>query len=249
MSILGDELFNRPSILEVGSTEPWVDSSGDSVVDVHGTAGIGTMKRGDGTTSSTFPTYSRDGLWDFDGGDYFDCGDNDTFSFSLSDKFSIGCFFIFPSLADAAFIAKGDLDTPNVGEYILRYENSQNAIEIVFIDEGDGGYNLVRSSANQIVAGKLHSLVMSFNGGGSISVANVGIFLDRVDISSTLVTSGTFNSIDNTTQNLVLGSYSDKTSYLLTGKLGYPFIKPYQMSQQQIRYWDTVTRRRMGIRL
>lgn len=235
--VLSSDLKPEENSFILPCNDAYDNGSGNRVTSSLGTV-ISEAILGDGSTSTSFPTLDRERLFSFDGGDHINCGDYDEFTLSTGSPFSMGAIVqvdaatgsISPIISKLIGIGLGG------GEFTFYRNKSDNSLRLLMLDHLTGGYRLLYST-NQIFAGRTKRIVITYDGSGTFDTNTVQFYVDGLAVSKLLATSGVFNTITNTSINLVVGSWSTPATYT-TGRIGLPFLMAKELSPLQVQMLD-----------
>jgi hypothetical protein len=210
----------------------------NQVTPVEGTV-ISTAIQGDGVTPGTFPIFLDDGWLQYGSNRFLDLGDDDDFSFSNSDPFSVGAYIYLDTTQPDTYspiISKVAGFGAAGGEYMLYYEHTDNSIRFIIIDNDDGGLRLFYK-VSALIPGKFYTVVATYSGSGTFDTTSVKIYVNGVDVGATLFSSGTFTALRNTTKPVYVGRRVE-TSFYFDGNIKYPFVVGEDLGLFDVFEWD-----------
>ena len=221
----------KDALLWLELDSQYTDGSGNRVIKNYGTypGAPATVKCGDGTTSSTFPTQlsGRHGV-SFDGGDYIDTGIVDPFE--RTDKFSI--FILFSFSGSSGYIAT-TYDIAQDGKGISQYLSSANNL----------GLRIQSSSSNLIGIGGTNFLIpnmyttLATTYSGSSIAAGVSNYINGTLLSGTTSNDNLTATIKNG-KSFLLGARHNgvNKATFMTGTMHFAAIFPYELTPAQVAY-------------
>ena len=181
-----------------------------------GAIGGDTIRWGNGTTSTTYPTLLDNNGASFDGGDYIHINQN--LSITNTESFTLGCLF-------------NTVDTTPV--FLMDCRNSTSGFGIILIGSklrgitNTGGAGKFVETPVTYSDGAWHSLVVTFYPGtGTI----VSVYID-----GELKVTGDIDIFTNATIQPYVAAENDLTN-IYTGKLKFPFFWRIALTPTQIRW-------------
>jgi len=209
LAIHNETLF---SDLKVENTLFWLpceqtydNGSGTRVTPALGTSGVSEVTLGDGSTSGTFPTLNTGRSFQFNASQYIRIPDNDAFSFSNSDPFSVGGT-IRPDLSaptTSVIIGKWSSLAIGGGEWLLYRNLGDQSLRALFLDNVTGSYLLLYAGLTMIT-GNHYTAGMTYDGSGTFSASSVQFYVNGEAVSK--LSAGTSPTLYNSSAPLVIGN-------------------------------------------
>lgn len=181
-------------------------SDGLYVAPALGKAGVREVLAGsDGITTAQFPSIVKPRGYSFDGGDQFNCGDNDLFSFTTgaSDKpFSL--FYLASQVAGATAFLIGKATASNNGEYILALSLVGSNVRVYFLQIDETAVAWIGRYGSLSLQDFLRARAIIATADGT-GVAGMRIYVDGTRIDTANSTSGSYVRMRNTDKPLRIG--------------------------------------------
>lgn len=181
-------------------------SDGLYVAPALGKAGVREVLAGsDGITTAQFPSIVNPRGYSFDGGDQFNCGDNDQFSFTTgaADKpFSLFC--LASQVVGAVAFLIGKAAASNNGEYNLALFPVGANVRVYFTQVDETAVALIARYGVMSLRDFLRARAIIATADGT-GIAGMRIYVDGVRVDTTNTTSGVYGRMRNTDKPLRIG--------------------------------------------
>ena len=168
--------------------------------------------------------------------DYIDCGDSDELSFGNGTTDSPFSISLWVKLSTVGSI-QGLISKINSGnsEYFMKF-HTDDYIWLRLFDSDDGGKIGVKTTGINFAINTWYHVVATYD--GTDDKAGLNIYVDADDLTSR-TSSGTYNSMSNTSAPLTLG-VQQSTSQYLNGKLDEVTLWNVELSAAQVsRLYNT----------